>query len=174
MNTLTLQFLHGVLRRFGLEFVGGFQIRHISEMHTHGIAPQLPFQLTDGFQERGTLDVADSTANLRNHEIIILLFTQILNLPFDFVGDMRDHLNGLSQVISAALLVNNRLVDTSCRHRIGARCLNACEAFVVSKIEIGLHAIGRHVALSMLIRVQRSGVDVDVGVKLLNGDFETP
>ena len=47
----------------------------------------------------------------------------------------------------------------------------ACEPFIVAQIQIGLHTVYRHVALTVLVGVQRTGVDVDVGVELLDGHF---
>jgi hypothetical protein len=49
----------------------------------------------------------------------------------------------------------------------------ARKSFVVSQVQIGLETILRHVALAVLVRIQRTWVDVDVGVKLLNGNFVT-
>ena len=43
------------------------------------------------------------------------------------------------------------------------------ETFIMSQIQIGLRAVVRHVAFSMLIRIQRSRIDVDVGIEFLYG-----
>ena len=51
------------------------------------------------------------------------------------------------------------------------RGMNTCEALVVPQVQVGLHTVGRHIAFAMLIGVQRTWVDVDVGVKLLDGYF---
>ena len=82
---------------------------------------------------------------------------------------MRNHLNSLTQIISAAFFVNNTFVDTSRSDVIGLRCLYTQETFVMSQVEIGFMSVYGNIAFSMLIRVQSSRVDVDVRVKLLDG-----
>ena len=64
-----LQLFDRVLGGFGLQFVCRFQIGHIGEMHTHGITSELPAQLSDGFHEGGTLDVADGAAHFGDDEV---------------------------------------------------------------------------------------------------------
>ena len=68
--------------------------------------------------------------------------------------------------------VDDGLVDAPCRDGVVAGCLYVGEPLVVSEVEVCLHTIYGDVALSVLIGVERAGVDVDVGVKLLDGDFE--
>ena len=41
----------------------------------------------------------------------------------------------------------------------------------MSQVEVGLHTVHRHVALAVLVGVQRARVDVDVGIELLDGHF---
>ena len=69
LNSHALQFLHRVLRGFGLQLVGSFQIGHIGQMHTHGIATQLPTQLSDGLHKWCALDVADGASHLGDDEV---------------------------------------------------------------------------------------------------------
>ena len=47
--------------------------------------------------------------------------------------------------------------------------MNTREPLVVTEVEVGLKAVLRHVAFSVLIRVQRAWVDVDVWVEFLDG-----
>lgn len=44
----------------------------------------------------------------------------------------------------------------------------------MSEVEVGLGSILRHIAFSMLVRVESSRVDVDVRVKFLDGDTQSP
>ena len=172
LDTHALQFLDGVLGGFGLQFLSGFQVRYVGEMHTHGITPQLPAQLSDGLHERRTLDVADSTTHLCNHEIQLLLLLILTEHPaLDLIRDVRHHLDGLTQIVAMALTVDHRLVDATCGDGVVAGGVNACKTLIVAQVEVGLHTIHRHVALAVLIGVQRPWVDVDIGVEFLNGDL---
>ena len=75
-----LQLFDRVLGGFGLQFVCRFQIGHIGEMHAHGVLAQLPAQLSDGFHEGGTLDVADGAAHFGDDEVDGVLFPWCLPL----------------------------------------------------------------------------------------------
>ena len=86
---------------------------------------------------------------------------------------MRHHLYGLAKIVATALAVNHGLVDASRGNRVLACGVYTRKAFVVSQIQIGFHTVGRHVAFTMLVGIQRARIDVDIGVELLNGDFET-
>ena len=70
-----------------------------------------------------------------------------------------------------ALAVDDGLVDAACRDAVVARGANAREPLVVAQVEVGLETVLRHVALAVLVRVQRPRVDVDVGVELLDGNL---
>ena len=170
LNTYALQFLHGVLGRLCLQLACCLEIRHIGEVYIDGVLAQLPFQLSDSFHVWGTLDVADGSAYLGNHEVIVILLAEQLHVALDLVGDVRHHLDGFAEIIAATFLVNDCLVDTTSGERIRFRSLNTGESLVVSEVEVGLHTIYRYVALTMLVRVQCTRVDVDVWVKLLDSN----
>ena len=173
LNTYTLQFLHGVLGRFCFQLPCSLQIRHVGEVHIDGVLAQFPFQLSDSFHVRSTFDVADGSAYLGDHEVIVILFAEQLHIALDLVGDVRHHLDGFSEIIATTFLVNDSLVDTTSGERICFRSLNTCESLVVSEVQVGFHTIYCHVALTMLVRVQCTRVDVDVWVKLLDSNVVT-
>ena len=166
-----LQLLHAGLRGFGLQLSSCCQIGHQGQVYVQ-CPPwsQFPSQLSDGFQERLALDVADGSAYLRDDEVQLLLRSLQQDAPFDFIRNMRNHLDGLPQIVAAPFTLDDTQVDAPCGDAVVACGLNAGEALVVSQVEVGLHAVGGDVALSVLVWVQRTGVDVDVGVELLDGD----
>lgn len=83
---------------------------------------------------------------------------------------MRHHLDRLAQIVAAALLVDDALIDASCCQRVRLSCLDTCESLIVSKIEVSLHTVNSHIAFAVLIRIERSWVDVDVRIEFLDGD----
>ena len=174
LNTHALQLLHGVLRRFRLQFAGSLQVRHVGEVNTDGVAAHLPLHLADGLHERGTLDVADRAAYLGDDEVVVVFLSEQLDVALDLVGDVWHHLDGLAQIVAAALLVDDSLIDTPSGERVGLRRLNAGEALVVAQVEVGLHTVDGDIAFAMFVGVERTGVDVDVGVELLDGDVVAP
>ena len=65
-------------------------------MNVDGILAHLPTQLTNGFHERRTLNVTDGSANFGNNKIVMVFLAEQFHVALDFIGDMRNHLNGLA------------------------------------------------------------------------------
>ena len=84
---------------------------------------------------------------------------------------MWHHLDGLAQVVAMTLTIDHGLIDATCCYRVVSCCVYACKPFIMTQIEVCLHTIDGHIALAMLVGIQRPRVDVDIGVKLLDGDF---
>ena len=169
-----LQFLYGVLCRFGLQFAGCFQIGYVCKMNAHGVASHFPFHLTYGLKVRHAFDVTDGSADFGYDEVVVILLAEHLHVAFYFICNVWYHLYCLAQIIAAALLVYYSFVDASRGERVGLGGLYAGEALVMTEVEVGLHAVHRNVAFTVLVWVECSRVDVDVRVKLLNGDVISP
>ena len=140
-------------------------------MYAHGVATQFPFELSDGFEEGRAFDVADGAADFGDNEVVLARFAEVLHALLDFVSDVGHDLNGLAEVVAAALLVDDGFVDAARGHAVLAGGLYAREAFVVAEVEVGLHAIYGDVAFAVLIGIERAGVDIDIGIKLLDGNL---
>ena len=167
LDTFLLQQLDTVLGGLGLELLGSGDIGDIGQVHADAAASQLPTQLADGLDKRQRLDIAHGAPDLGDDEVILAGGAQQLDVALDFIGDMGDNLDRLAQIVAAALLVDDALIDTARGHVVGARGLDVREAFIVPQVQVGLMAIDGDIALAVLIGVERSRVDVDVGVKLL-------
>ena len=113
-------------------------------------------------------------ANIGDHEVVVILLAEQLHVALDLVGDVRHHLDGLAQIVAATFLVDDRLVDATGSEGVGLCCLNTCESLVVTEVEVCFHTIHRDVALTVLVRVQGTRIDVDVWVKLLNCNVVAP
>ena len=173
LDTGTLQFLYGVLGGLGLQFTGSSQVGDISKVYAQGVFSQFPLQLTDAFQIGQRLDVTHCTANLGNNKVEFVFVSQQFYITLDFVCNMGNNLNCLSQIVTPALFVDDAFVDASGRDIVGLGGLDAQEAFVMAQIEVGFVAIHGNVAFAVFIRVQCTRVDVDVRVKLLDGYLVT-
>ena len=119
----------------------------------------------------GALYVADGASHLGDDEVKFFVSTLTQHPPLDLIRDVRHHLDGLAQIVTTAFAVDDRLVDTPRRDAIIACGANTRKPFIVTQVEICFKPILRHVALPMLVRVQRTRVDVDIGIKLLDGDL---
>ena len=106
------QFLHGMLRRLGLELARARDIRQQGQMHEQRMAfRQVVLQLADRLEERQALDVTDRTADLDQREIIALVARE--HEVLDGVGDVRNHLHGRAEVIAATLFRDDFLIDAA-------------------------------------------------------------
>ena len=102
MDAHALQFLDGVLRGLGLEFLRGLQIRDEGDVDKQrALRGHFPLELADGLDEGLTLDVADRSADLGDDDIG--LFADAVELFLDLIGDMGDDLHGAAVVAAFAL-----------------------------------------------------------------------
>ena len=172
LNTFALQLLHRVLRRFGFEFSCSSQIRNIGEVDANGILTQFPFELSDGFHERQALDVTNRSAYFSDDKIITAFFAEIKHIALDFVGDVRHHLDCFTQIVATAFFVNHTLVDATGSEIVVARSFDACETLIVTEVKVCFLPIIGDITFAVFIGVERTWVDVDVRIKLLNRDVK--
>ena len=129
---------------------------------------QLITELTHRFDVRQRFDIADRTADFGDNHVIHLLGAEQFDTAFDLVGNMRDHLYGFAEKLSAAFLVDNALVDAPGGDVVGFGSRNIRKAFVVAEVEVGFGAVFGYVALAVFVRIQRAGIDIDVRVEFLD------
>jgi hypothetical protein len=134
------------------------------------VAAEVLAHLANGFQEGQRFDVADRAADLNDRYFAI--GSDLAHRIFDLVGDVRDDLDGLPEVVAAALLGDDLFVDASGGKVIVARELGVGEALIVAEVEIGLSTVVGDEDLAMLEGRHRAGVDVQVGVKLHDVDLD--
>ena len=163
-----------VLGRLGLQLFAGGQVGNERDVDVARIGDaHVLAHLADRLEKREALDVADRAADLGDHHVDGFVVAELANPCLDLVGDVRDHLDGCAQIVAAPLLADDRLVDRTRRDvRIAAKAL-AEVPLVVAEIEIGLTAVIGDEHLTVLERVHRAGVDVDVGIELLGDDPKT-
>ena len=164
---------HALLRRLGLQLAGGLDEGHVGDVDEADVAgARLLRELADGLEERQTFDVTDRAADLGDEHVGPRLGGQVGDPPLDLVGHVGDHLDRLAQVHPVALVLEHLLVHLTAGGRVGTAELGVGEALVVSEVEIRLGAVVQHVHLAVLVRAHGAGVDVQVGVELLQRDGE--
>ena len=117
------------------------------------------------------LDVANGAADFDDDHVDA--FGNFLDGGFDFVGDVRNHLHGLAEIIAAAFFAQNGFVDAAGGPVIVAGELGVGEALVVAEVEIGLRAVFGDEDFAVLKRTHGAWINVEVRIALLQGDFET-
>src|SRR5215472_979406 len=165
------QLFHRVLRWLGLEFARGPDPGNKRDVNKERvIAPQFLAHLADGFEKRQRLDITDGAADFNQSHVYIL--RHFLHRGFDFVGYVRKHLDGLAQVIAAALLGDDLLVNAAGGPIVVAGESGVGEAFVVAEVEVGLGAVVGDENFAVLKRRHGAGIDVQIRIKLHQVDFQ--
>ena len=174
LDAALLQHLDGVLCGLGFQLLGGFEIGDKGQMNAHTVFfGQLPLQLAHRLDEGLRFHIADRAADLREDDVVLARAAQQQHPALDFVGDVGHDLDGLAQVGAFALLGDHGVVDLAGGHIVGLGSVHTQEALVVPEIQVGLRAVFRDVAFSVLIGVERAGIDVDVGVEFLDRDAQS-
>ncbi len=86
---------------------------------------------------------------------------------------MRDDLHGFTKVITAALLGEDGFVDAAGGPVIVAGKLGVSEALVVAEVEISFGSVFGDEDFAVLEGAHGAGIDVEVRIALLQGDFKT-
>ena len=169
LDTKAAELLDGVLRRFGLDLVGGGDIgneRNVDVADVLGAG--LLAILTDGLDKRLRLDVADGAAQLSDDHVGAGLLLNTTELILNGVRDVRNHLHGAAQKVTATFTGDQALIDGTSRKVGIAGQVLVNKALVVTQVQIGLVAVLGHKDLTMLERAHGTGVDVQIRVGLLH------
>ena len=128
------QLVDRVLRRLRLELARVADVRHEREVDEHAPAPaDVDRELPDRLEERQRLDVAHRAADLGDHDVDVLALAHELDAVLDLVRDVRDDLDGPAEVVAAALLADDRVVDRARGHVRRARRVRVGEPLVVAR-----------------------------------------
>ena len=164
-----------VLGRLGLQLARRRDVGHQRDVQEEAVVPaDLVPDLAGGLEEGQRLDVADGAADLGDDHVDRSRPGRRLGAGqdpgLDLVGDVRDDLHGVAEVLPAPLLGDHVGVDLAGGHVGPAGEVGVQEALVVPDVQVGLGAVLGDEDLAVLERVHRPGVDVEVGVQLLHRD----
>src|SRR4029077_20551957 len=127
--------------------------------------------LADGFEKGKRFDVADGAADFDDDDVDA--FGNFPDGGFDFVRYMGDDLGGLAEENAAALFGENGFVDAAGGPVIVSGKLGVGEALVVAEVKIGLRGVFGDKDFAVLKGAHGTGIDVQVRIAFLQGDFET-
>ena len=140
------------------------------------VAADLVPDLPDRLQKRQRLDVADGAADLGDDHVrraaVVVGLGHRPDPGLDLVGDVRDDLDGVAEVLAAALLGDDRRVDLAGGDVGLAGQVAVEEPLVVTDVEVGLGTVLGDEDLTVLERVHGARIDVEVGVELLHDDAQ--
>ena len=167
------QLLDRVLGGLGLELARGGQGGEQRDVDVQDVGPpDVLAHLADGLEERQRFDVADGPADLDDDDVRIAVAGDPRDPLLDLVGDVRDDLDRAAEVVAAALLGDDRLVDAAGRHVGELGQVLVDEALVVAEVEVGLGAVVGDEDLAVLVRAHRARIHVDIRIELEDGDLQ--
>ena len=164
------QFLDRMLGRLGFQFARAGDVRQQRQVNIDRVmARQFVAELPDRLEERQALDVADRAADLAQHEVEVLV--AVADEILDRVGDVGNDLNGRAEIIAAALLGENVLIDAAGGDVVHARRRPPGEALIVAEVEIGLRPVVGDEDFAVLIGRHRARIDIQIRVELAQPDL---
>ena len=126
---------------------------------------ELADRLVDGLG----FNISDCSAHFDDRDGIISVPCSHIEPALDLICDMGDDLNCASAIVAPALFVEDGPVYFAGRDIAVVVKAFVDKALVVTKIEVCLRPVVCNEDLSVLDRIHRSGINVQVGVELLHG-----
>ena len=165
----------GVLGGLGLLLARRTHEGHQRDVHEEDVlAAELVADLPRGLDERLRLDVAHGPADLGDDHVGLGRLGRLQpHAALDLVGDVRDDLHGVAEVFAAALAGDDLRVDLAGRDVGRLAELDVEEALVVTDVEVGLGPVVGDEHFTVLERVHRARIHVEVGVELLHDDAQS-
>lgn len=129
---------------------------HVANVDLHEVVlASSPPQLAHSLDERHALDVTNCSSQLNDAHIRLL--TSVINrylgyllYPFlNRVGNVRDNLYGLAEIVAFSLALDNVLVDFASCDVVVASEGDVEVSLVVAEIEVDFTTIGEHEDLAM-------------------------
>ena len=121
-------------------------------------------------------NVADGPADFRNDHVRtsprLIGLSLTTHNTLDFIGDVRNHLHRIPEILPPAFLSDHRRINLARRRISRTRQIHIEKALVVSDIQIGFRAILCDKNLTMLEGVHRTRVHVDVRIQLLHDNMK--
>ena len=114
-------------------------------------------------------DVSHCSAHFDDRDGIISVPCSHIEPALDLICDMGDDLNCASAIVAPALFVEDGPVYFARRNVAVVVKTLVNEALIMAQVKVCLRSVVCHKDLTVLDRVHRSGIDIQVGIKLLHG-----
>lgn len=103
------EFGDGLLSRLGFDLAGGFEERKQCDVDEADIFfADFERKLAECFEKKETFHVADGAANFRDQHVDIgVVVGDLVDARFDFIGNVRDELHGLAEVVATAFFFDD-------------------------------------------------------------------
>jgi len=141
-------------------------------MNKNGVvSPCFIAELADGFQKGKAFDITDRAADF--HDGDIKTGRRLPDIILYFVGNVRNNLHSLAQIIAASFFGNDGIINLSGGEIVSLSHAGGTESFIMSQVEIRFRAVVGHENFTMLKRTHCAGIDINVRIQFLIADFQT-
>src|SRR5690606_17257771 len=176
INTDLAQFLHGVLGGLGLELAGRSDEWHKGQVHKGGVvAAQAQAHLAGRLEKWQGLDIAYGTADFDDGDVSLAIPRGIgatRDKFLDFVRNMRNDLDGFSEVVTTTFFTQDGFVDLAGGEVVELPHAGGDEAFVMTQIKVGFSAVFGNEDFAMLEGAHGARINVDIRIELQHGDAQ--
>ena len=176
LDTDLAQFLDGVLSGLGFEFAGGGNPGQIGQVHKSRLMrAELETELTRSFKERQRFDVTHRATDFNDGHIDGIgrpFACTSANEFLNFSCDVGDDLNRLAQIVTAPLFLEHTFVNLTGGEVVAFAHARFDETLVVPQIKVGFGTVVGDEHFAVLKRRHGAWVDVEIRVKLDEGDLE--
>ena len=162
-----------MLGGLGLQFAGSLNVRQPGDVHVKRVfAAHVRAHLAQRFGERAALDVTDGAADFHQHDFRAGGLGDHGDAALDFVGDVRDDLDGAAQVVAPPLLADHFGVDLPGGDVAHPVQTDINKALVVTQVEVGFGPVVQHEDFAVLVGAHGARIHVNVRIQLLHRHFE--
>ncbi len=159
-----------MLCRLGFGLASGFEIRDQRQVNVQAILlADVEGKLPNRFEKGEPFNISYRAADFCDDDIDVVA-DELADGSFDLVGNVRDDLHRFPQVFPAPFLLDHGLIDLAGSVIAVPSQWGIGEALVVAQVEIGFGAVIQDIDFTVLIRAHRPGIDIDVGVELLQAN----
>ena len=138
------------------------------------LSAELVAYLACGFDKRLAFNVADGSTDFGNDDVGCRLFESLQShAALDLVGDVRNDLDSVTEVFTTTFALDDAGIDLTGGDVGGLRQVDVEKTLVVSDVEVGLGSVISDKHLTVLERVHRSRVDVEIRVEFLHDNAQT-
>ena len=163
-----------MLGRFGLQLAGRTHHRHKGYVHIKGVvAAHIVAHLSNRLEERHGLNIANRATDFDDDHVDVVALGDLGDPALDLVGDMRDDLNGLTQIVATPLLADDFVIHLAASHVASLGQIFVDKALVMADIQVGLGTILGDKHLAVLIWRHRPRIDIQIRIQLLNRHAQT-
>ena len=141
-------------------------------MHKEAVgSANLVTHLTCSLKKRQGLNVTDRATDLGDDDVGAWVVAGLKpHSAFDLVGNVRDDLNRVTEVLSATLFGNHLLVNLTSGDVGSLAQIDIQEALIVTNIEVSFSTVVSHKDFAVLERIHGSRIHVQIWIELLHDD----